>query len=93
MASQKSLEDIYRRLAEARPDAFLPNLAGSLNNLGGDLSRIGRREEAFAAESGGDRHLAASLRSQSECLPARTGSKPEQSWRHALSDLADGRQR
>ncbi len=48
MASQE-LADIYRRLAEARPDAFLPNLAGSLNNLGGDLSRIGRREEALAA--------------------------------------------
>jgi tetratricopeptide (TPR) repeat protein len=37
------------RLAETRPDAFLPDLAGSLNNLGGDLSNLGRREEALAA--------------------------------------------
>ena len=33
----------------ARPDAFLPDLASSLNNLGGDLSNLGRREEALAA--------------------------------------------
>src|SRR5271155_1979912 len=38
-----------RRLAQTRPDAFLPDLATSLNNLGGDLSNLGRREEALAA--------------------------------------------
>jgi tetratricopeptide (TPR) repeat protein len=43
--------DLYRRLAQARPDAFIPSpdLAASLNNIGGDLSNLGRREEALAA--------------------------------------------
>ena len=41
--------DIRRKLAEARPDAFLPYLAGSLNNLGTRLSELGRREEALEA--------------------------------------------
>ncbi|HEY8138878.1 MAG TPA: tetratricopeptide repeat protein, partial [Methylocystis sp.] len=41
--------DIRRRLAAARPDAFLPDLAGSLNNLGGRLGDLGRREEALEA--------------------------------------------
>jgi tetratricopeptide (TPR) repeat protein len=40
--------DIYRRLAAAHPDAFLPDLAMSLP-LGGRLSDLGRREEALAA--------------------------------------------
>jgi tetratricopeptide (TPR) repeat protein len=39
----------YRKLAAARPDAFLPDLAMSLNNLGAMLSELGRREEALAA--------------------------------------------
>jgi tetratricopeptide (TPR) repeat protein len=40
---------IYRRLAETRPEAFLPNLASSLNNLGIRLSDLGRREKALSA--------------------------------------------
>jgi hypothetical protein len=36
-------------LAEARPDAFLPNLASSLNNLSVDLGDLGRREEGLTA--------------------------------------------
>ena len=40
--------DIYRRLAEARPDAFLPQLATSLRNLGKHLSGLDRREETLA---------------------------------------------
>jgi tetratricopeptide (TPR) repeat protein len=47
-ASQEAVA-IGRRLAETRPDAFLPDLASSLNNLGKDLSNLGRREEALAA--------------------------------------------
>src|SRR5215831_4502698 len=47
-ASQEAVA-IYRRLAETRPDAFLPDLASSLNNLGIRLSNLGRREEALAA--------------------------------------------
>ena len=39
----------YRRLAEARPDAFLPDLAMALNNLSNRLSDLGRREDALAA--------------------------------------------
>jgi tetratricopeptide (TPR) repeat protein len=47
-ASQKAV-DIYRRLAQTRPDTFLPDLAMSLNNSGAMLSNLGRREEALAA--------------------------------------------
>jgi tetratricopeptide (TPR) repeat protein len=45
-AAQGAL-DIYRELVKDRPDAFLPDLAGSLNNLGNTLSELGRREEAL----------------------------------------------
>ncbi|MEN6337701.1 MAG: tetratricopeptide repeat protein [Phycisphaerales bacterium] len=48
-AAQEAL-DIYRRLAKDRPDAFLPELAWSLNNLGDMLRDLGRREEALKAE-------------------------------------------
>ncbi|WP_459864135.1 tetratricopeptide repeat protein [Endothiovibrio diazotrophicus] len=41
--------EIRRQLAEARPDAFRPNLAMSLNNLANCLSDLGRREEALDA--------------------------------------------
>ena len=40
---------IRRMLAQTRPDAFLPDLARSLNNLGNRLNELGRREEALAA--------------------------------------------
>lgn len=40
---------LVHALAEARPDAFLPDLARSLNNLGNMLSDLGRREDALAA--------------------------------------------
>jgi Tetratricopeptide repeat len=48
-AAAQEATDTYRRLAAARPDAFLPDLALSLNNLGGRLSELGRREDALAA--------------------------------------------
>ncbi len=41
--------DHYRPLAEARPDAFLPDLARSLNNLGILLSYWGEQEDALEA--------------------------------------------
>ena len=41
--------DIRRELAEARPDAFRPDLAMSLNNLGNRYSALGRRAEALEA--------------------------------------------
>jgi tetratricopeptide (TPR) repeat protein len=47
-ASQEAVE-IDRRLAQIRPDAFLPDLAISLTGLGAHLSNLGRREDALAA--------------------------------------------
>ncbi|MER5618212.1 tetratricopeptide repeat protein, partial [Streptomyces sp. NPDC002215] len=38
----------YRTLAEANPDAYLPNLAASLNNLSADLGAAGQREKGLA---------------------------------------------
>jgi tetratricopeptide (TPR) repeat protein len=40
---------IRRMLAEASPDAYLPDLALCLNSLSTDLGAVGRREEALAA--------------------------------------------
>src|SRR5262249_50330650 len=40
---------IYRRLAQANPAAYDPDLALSLNNLGNRLSGLGRREDALTA--------------------------------------------
>ncbi|MBV1854393.1 tetratricopeptide repeat protein [Catellatospora tritici] len=47
LATAEEAVTSYRRLAEANPDAFLPNLATALNNLGGMLSGLGRREAAL----------------------------------------------
>src|SRR5205807_2088474 len=41
--------EIHRRLAAARPEAFLPDLAMSLNNLSIRLGELGRREPALEA--------------------------------------------
>jgi Tetratricopeptide repeat len=49
VAAAQEAADIYRRLAAARPDAFLPGLANSLNYLGAPLSALGQREDALAA--------------------------------------------
>ena len=38
--------ELYRRLAEANPAAFLPDLASSLNNLGVILCELGMQNEA-----------------------------------------------
>nr|WP_221382465.1 tetratricopeptide repeat protein [Actinoplanes polyasparticus] len=48
LAPAEEATGIYRQLAEAHPDAHLPNLAASLNNLGNRLSELGRREQALA---------------------------------------------
>ncbi|HNU27817.1 MAG TPA: tetratricopeptide repeat protein, partial [Sedimentisphaerales bacterium] len=45
----QTLLGVHKKLAAARPDAFLPDLATSLNNLATLLSELGRREEALAA--------------------------------------------
>ncbi|MFE9479248.1 tetratricopeptide repeat protein [Streptomyces spororaveus] len=44
----QTLTDRYRVLAEANPDAYLPNLAGALNHLSNRLGLVGRREESLA---------------------------------------------
>ena len=49
LAAIEQAVTIRRQLAEARPDAFLPDLATSLNNLSNRLADLGRREEALAA--------------------------------------------
>ncbi|MEQ9501825.1 MAG: toll/interleukin-1 receptor domain-containing protein [Deltaproteobacteria bacterium] len=47
LAATEEAVALRRTLAEARPDAFLPDLAGSLNNLGIRLSNLGRHDEAL----------------------------------------------
>lgn len=42
----------YRVLADARPDAFAPDLAGSLNNLSNGPGDLGPREDAAAVHEG-----------------------------------------
>jgi hypothetical protein len=44
LAASQEAVTICRQLAAARPDAFLPDLAMSLNNQSGCLSELGRRE-------------------------------------------------
>jgi hypothetical protein len=48
LSTAQQATDLYRELARARPDAFLPDLAMSLNNLAKMLSDLGRREDALA---------------------------------------------
>jgi tetratricopeptide (TPR) repeat protein len=50
---------LRRTLAAARPDAFTPDLALSLNNLANRLSDLGRREEALTAAEEAVRHYRA----------------------------------
>ena len=49
LAAIEGAVDTYWQLAEARPHAFLPDLATSLNNQSVRLAGLGRREEALAA--------------------------------------------
>ena len=49
LAAIEQAVTIRRQLAQAHPDAFLPDLAASLNNQSGRLTELGRREEALAA--------------------------------------------
>jgi len=49
LAAIEESVSVYRRLAEARPDAVLPKLASSLNEQAERLGALGRRESALAA--------------------------------------------
>ncbi|RKM86578.1 hypothetical protein SFRA_033280, partial [Streptomyces xinghaiensis] len=48
LAPAEEAATTYRELAEVNPAAYLPDLAGALNNLAIRLSEVGRREEALA---------------------------------------------
>ncbi len=50
-ANAAVLTDHYRRLAEANPDRYLPDLAQSLNNQASDLDELGRLGDALSANS------------------------------------------
>ena len=69
---------IYRRLAEANPAAFLPDLAMSLNNLSIRLPRPGDRGGALAAIEEAVEHLPAAGRGQPRRVPARPRHVAEQ---------------
>ena len=84
---------IRRELAEARPDAFRPDLAMSLNNLSARLAELGRREEALAAIEeaiGIYRELAAARPGR---VPARPGHVAEQPVEPAGAIWGGGRRR
>ncbi len=49
LTAAKEAVTIQRALADDRPDAFKPNLAGVLNTLASSLSNLGKRDEALAA--------------------------------------------
>ncbi|MEM9998817.1 MAG: tetratricopeptide repeat protein [Bacteroidota bacterium] len=49
LAATKEAVALFKRLALRNPDAFEPDLASSLNNLGGVLSDLGRYEKALTA--------------------------------------------
>ena len=49
LAPAQQAADTYRALAQANPDAYLPNLAMSLNNLANRLAEVGRTAEALDA--------------------------------------------
>lgn len=75
--------DTYRRLAAARPDAFLPDLAMSLNNLGNMLSNLGRKEEALAAAEEAVRSLAPFFLRHPAAFGARMRNMLRNHARHA----------
>ena len=62
---------IYRELAAARPDAFRPDLATSLDNLSNRLAEPGPAGGGAGRDRGGHRHLP-----RSWPRPARTRSGP-----------------
>ncbi len=86
LAAIEEATGIYRQLAEARPDEFLPDLAGSLNNRASCLSDLGRREDALAAieEATGIYRQLAEARPD-EFLPDLAGSLNNRA--SGLSDL------
>ena len=52
--------EIYRRLADAQPDVFLPDLARSLNTLGALPSKIGRSRDPLGVAREATEYIAGS---------------------------------
>ena len=65
---------VHRELAAARPDAFRPDLARSLNNLSIRLGELGRREDALAAIAGSRHHPPGAGHQVARCLLSRAGT-------------------
>ena len=51
LSAIKEATNIYRELARAHPEPFMPSLAQSLNVLTSVLRSLGRRTEASAAQA------------------------------------------
>ena len=69
LAASSEAVAIYRRLAKERPDAFLPDLAMSLNNQSGRLTRAGAARGGAGGERGGRRDPAAARGHAAGCVP------------------------
>jgi tetratricopeptide (TPR) repeat protein len=83
-ATQEAV-DLYRRLAAQHPDAFLPYLAASLNNLGIRLSEIGPAGGGPASHAGGSGPLPPPGRPATpDAFLPYLASQPQQPGRHAF---------
>ena len=91
-AAQEAVE-ICRRLAAERPDAFRPDLAGSLNNLGAMLQRTRAARGRARGGAGGDRHLSPPRRRTAGRVPARSGDVAQQSRRNGSANSGGARTR
>lgn len=49
LLSDDETVDLYEELADLNRDAYLPDLAGSVNNLASRLAEAGRRADGLAA--------------------------------------------
>ena len=69
---------LHRALAEARPDAFTPDLANSLSNLSNSLGALGRREAALQAIEEAVRLYRAPRRGAARRVHTRLGQLAQQ---------------
>ena len=79
---------LYRSLAAARPEAFTPDLAGSLNNLAAVRSKLGSREEALSGGSRGGRSLSRACAGAPRRVRAQFGHVVQQSRCHSVGARA-----
>ena len=78
LAAIQEAVTIRRELAAARPDAFRPDLAGSLNNLSTAAGRPGAAGGGAGRDPGGRRHLPGAGRGPPGRVPSRPGRVAEQ---------------